>query len=82
MKRPRYLPLHIGVLEHLSEGGDVLLPDSLAAPDLDGLTDAFVDLSQARALHRDVIGQLGERTVGEGCKDLRTEPGSRDQALC
>lgn len=53
-----YLSLHVGVLEHLSESRDVLLPHPLAAPDLHGLADPLVDLAQARALHRDLIGQL------------------------
>lgn len=51
-----YLSLHVGVLEHLSESRDVLLPHPLTAPDLHGLADPLVDLTQARALHRDLIG--------------------------
>lgn len=39
-----YLSLHVRVLKHLSEGGDVLFPHSLAAPNLHGLTNPLVDL--------------------------------------
>lgn len=42
-----HLSLHVGVLEHLSESRDVLLPHPLAAPDLHGLADPLVDLAQA-----------------------------------
>lgn len=66
-----YLSLHVGVLEHLSESRDVLFPHPLAAPDLHGLADPLVDLAQARALHRDLIGQLCQRAVGEGGEDLQ-----------
>lgn len=65
-----YLSLHVGVLEHLSKSRDVLIPHPLAAPDFHGLADPLVDLTQARALHRDLIGQLCQRAIGEGSEDL------------
>lgn len=58
-KWPHYLSLHIRVLEHLSEGCDVLLPHSLAASNLDGLTDPLLDFTWSRLLCCNVIGQLG-----------------------
>lgn len=39
-----YLSLHVGILEHLGESCDVLVPHPLAAPNLHGLTDPLVDL--------------------------------------
>lgn len=42
-----YLSLHVGVLEHLGESCNVLLSHPLAAPDLHGLADPLVDLTQA-----------------------------------
>lgn len=39
-----YLSLHVGILEHLGERCDVLVPHPLAAPNLHGLTDPLVDL--------------------------------------
>lgn len=49
----------------------MLVPHALAAPHLDGLTDPLVHLPRPRALRRHLIGQLGERAVGEGGEDLR-----------
>lgn len=59
------------VLEHLSEGGDVLFSHSLAAPDLHGLTNPLVDLPRPRLLCCNLIGQLCQRAVGESGEDLQ-----------
>lgn len=68
-----YLSFHVRVLKHLSERGDVLFPHPLTASNLHGLTNPLVDFPWPRSLSCELIGQLGERAIGEGGQDLQGE---------
>lgn len=62
-----HLFLDVSVLEDQGERGDVLPVHALAAPDLDGVFDALVDLLGGG------LPNVGQRTVCEGGQDLQRD---------
>lgn len=62
---PAYLVLDVCVFEHQRQRSDVLLVHTLAASNLDGVFDAFVDLLGGG------LPYVGHRAVGKGGQDLQ-----------
>lgn len=65
LSMPAHLFFDVSILEHQGEWGDVLPVHTIAALDLNGMFDAFVDLLGGG------LPNVGQGTICEGGQDLR-----------